>query len=342
MNISDFNYNLPPELIAKHPQKVRGQAKLLVLDRLSGAIKHREYSDFINYVEPGDVLVINKTKVIKARLQVENSMGEARELLIVEKHGKHDDWHNHKAIYRGKIRNNEILSLHGHKIKVKEILDGGIVIVQSVEDLLVLAEKYGSVPLPPYMKRESNKEDVERYQTTFADEPGSVAAPTASLNLTSQMLEKLQLKGVSVCYLTLHVGLGTFLPIRTDKIENHVMHKEYFDIPAETTQKVRQAKRAGKKVFAIGTTVTRTLEYAAKKILDDKPNNLNGEADIFIYPGYNFRIVDGLLTNFHAPKSTVLMMAAAFAGWGKLLPAYQEAISKDYALLSYGDSMLII
>lgn len=341
MNISDFDYTLPTKLIAKHPPKVRGQARLIVLDRASGSIKHKAYADFIDYLQHGDVLVINKTKVIKARLLVKNSDGQERELLLVEKHGKRDDWHHHKAIYRGKIRNNETLSLHSHKIKVKEILDGGVALIQSTEDLLILAERYGSVPLPPYMNREPTKDDVERYQTTFADQPGSVAAPTASLNLTRTMLSKLQSKGVIICYLTLHVGLGTFMPIRTGKLEQHIMHKEYFEIPETTIRTVQQAKKADQKVFALGTTVTRTLEYAAEKILDEKPKNLSGEADIFIYQGYEFKVIDGLLTNFHAPKSTVLMMAAAFAGWKNLQTAYSEAITKEYALLSYGDSMLI-
>lgn len=342
MNIADFDYPLPPERIAIHPPKVRGQSRLLILDRSSGSTTHQKYGDFINYLNTGDILVINQTKVIKARLLVKNSIGENRELLLIEKHGKHDNWYQHKAVYRGKIRQNEILNLHGNKLVVKEILDGGITVIQSSKDLLFLAEKYGTVPLPPYMKRSSNKEDIERYQTTFAVEPGSVAAPTASLNFTNEMQIKLKAKGVQVCSLTLHVGLGTFLPIRTDAVEEHVMHKEYFEIPKQTVKLIQDARQDGKKVFALGTTVTRTLEYCTDQILGYEHQDLSGEADIFIYPGYKFKMVDGLLTNFHAPKSTVLMMAAALAGWDNLLAAYQEAIARKYSLLSYGDSMLII
>jgi len=216
-----------------------------------------------------------------------------------------------------------------------------LAIIRSDHDLLELTESCGEVPLPPYMHRDATTEDIERYQTVWAKECGSVAAPTASLNMTDTILETLRVKGVQIIYLTLHVGLGTFLPIRTDNIEDHHMHQEYFEIPAETVLAIQQAKSTGKRVIALGTTVARTLEYSFD-MLNQAPSDHSGEADIFIYPGYRFKVIDGLMTNYHAPKSTVLMLTAAFAGWDKLLPAYNHAIAEKYHFFSYGDSMLIL
>ncbi|MCW1907763.1 MAG: tRNA preQ1(34) S-adenosylmethionine ribosyltransferase-isomerase QueA, partial [Candidatus Saccharibacteria bacterium] len=210
----------------------------------------------------------------------------------------------------------------------------------SQANLLELAEQTGKVPLPPYMHREATKEDAERYQTVFAHTPGSVAAPTASLNFTDELRQKLEAKGVIVTYLTLHVGLGTFMPIRTDNIEDHEMHSEYFEIPDATVSAINTARKAGHQITAIGTTVARTLEFAAADIIAGK-SAISGEANIFIYPGYSFKLVNCLLTNFHASKSTVLMLTAAFAGWDNLHAAYRTAIQEKYAFLSYGDSMLI-
>lgn len=343
MQLSDFDYTFPNELIAKRPQKVRGQSRLLVLDRLSGSITHRMYPDVVDYFEPGDVVVLNDTRVIKARLDATNHQGEHRELLLLEKHHDDTDWHLHGALYRGKIEVGEVLNVHDCLVTIASLEPEGVALVQSERDLFELAEKFGTVPLPPYMKREATDEDVERYQTQFAREAGSVAAPTASLNFTHELSKKLEAKGVHVVYLTLHVGMGTFLPIRTDTLEGHTMHQEYFQIPSGSVQAIRAAKRAGKKIIAVGTTVTRTLEYNAEKILANSADEtLSGEADIFIYPGYEFKVVGTLLTNFHAPKSTVLMMAAAFAGWDNLKHAYEVAVQEHYALLSYGDSMLIL
>jgi len=201
------------------------------------------------------------------------------------------------------------------------------------------------VPLPPYMHREADANDRERYQTVFAEHNGSVAAPTASLNMTDELLAELKISGVVVAQLTLHVGLGTFMPIRVDDVTKHKMHQEYFEIPGSTIDAIRLAKKEGRRVMAVGTTVTRTLEYAKEQILGFQASSLetiSGEADIFIYPGYEFKIVDGLLTNYHAPQSTVLMMAAAFAGWDNLKNAYGHALKANYKFLSYGDSMLIL
>lgn len=341
MHVSDYTYDLPEELIADAPPETRGAARLLVLDRETGAVQDRRYADVVDYLEPGDVLVLNDTKVIKARLITTKDNGAIRELVLVEKHGSEDDWHRHKVLYRRKLTVGDILHVGDASITVEEILDGGLAIVRSEQDLLRLADKYGSVPLPPYMHRDATPLDVERYQTVWAEEQGSVAAPTASLNMTEETLEKLRAKGVIITYLTLHVGLGTFLPIRVDNLAEHKMHQEYFEIPQKTVAAIQTAKATGKRVIALGTTVTRTLEYA-HEALKEPACDLSGEADIFMYPGYEFKTIDGLLTNYHAPKSTVLMLTAAFAGWDKLLPAYQHAVEEKYRFFSYGDSMLII
>lgn len=340
MKVSDFNYELPEELIAQHPPKERGSSRLLVLDKQTGGVNHKHYSDLADYVEPGDLVILNNTKVIKARLIATNTKGQARELLLLEDH-HNTDFTRRKALYRGKLSEGEELDVKGTKIKIEALLGDGIAKISCAKNLLDLAEHEGSVPLPPYMKREATPEDTERYQTVFAHEPGSVAAPTASLNFTHELERKLKTNGVQIEYLTLHVGLGTFLPIRTDEIEGHQMHSEYFEIPASTVVAIQKAKQTGNKIFAIGTTVARTLEYAHQQILSGQ-KSVSGEADIFLYPGYEFKAVDALLTNFHAPKTTVLMLAAAFAGWNNLHVAYREAIKEKYAFLSYGDSMLIL
>jgi S-adenosylmethionine:tRNA ribosyltransferase-isomerase len=341
MRVSDYTYELPEELVAQFPPKVRGTSRLLVLKSKSGAIEHRSYQDFADYVNPGDVVVLNNTKVIKARLVATNASGQPRELLLLEDHHNTDFTHR-KVLYRGKIHSGEVLSVKDTPVKVENIQEAGIAEISSAVNLLDLAEHKGSVPLPPYMHRDATPEDTKRYQTVFAKEPGSVAAPTASLNFTHKLEHKLTQKGVQIAYLTLHVGLGTFLPIRTDEVEEHVMHSEYFEIPMETIRLLQNARTNSSKIVAVGTTVARTLEYAADEILGTPTHDISGEANIFIYPGYKFKLVDCLLTNFHAPKSTVLMLTAAFAGWDNLEHAYEEAIKEKYAFLSYGDSMLII
>lgn len=337
MRTDDFDYSLPEEQIAQHPTKVRGTSRLLCLNQISGESQHLRYPDMADFLQAGDVVVLNNTKVIRARLIATNVEGKQRELLLLEQHGHNFGIHTHKVLYRGKIHKDELLRIHGHEVIVQEVSDSGIATITSEENLLELSNTFGSVPLPPYMKRDATPEDIERYQTVFAKEAGSVAAPTASLNFTHELEQRLKAKGVKIVYLTLHVGLGTFLPIRVDDVTRHKMHSEYFEIPKETIEAIQQAKS----VLAVGTTVTRTLEYCEKQILHQKPQALSGEADIFIYPGYEFKVVNKLVTNFHAPCSTVLMLTAAFAGWDKLKPAYEQAIQEKYALLSYGDSMLI-
>ena len=341
MKLSDYVYDLPERLIADEPPAVRGTSRLLVVGRQTGDLQDSRYANVGNYLQSGDVLVLNDTKVIKARLMAVKPDGTQRELIILEKHGRSDDWHTHKVMYRRKLAAGETLRVGNANIQVKEILGDGLAIVNSSRDMLELADEYGHVPLPPYMHRDATPLDTERYQTIWAKEKGSVAAPTASLNMTDEILGTLRDRGVRIAYLTLHVGLGTFMPIRTDNVEDHHMHQEYFEIPASTADAIKTAKAAGKRVVALGTTVARTLEYAHGALLET-PRDISGEADIFIYPGYSFKTIDGLLTNFHAPKSTVLMLTAAFAGWETLQRAYEHAVAENYRFLSYGDSMLIL
>lgn len=361
MLVSDFEYDLPEDRIAKFPPKVRGTTRLLVLNKQTGEIKDSYYKDLADYLNPGDILVLNDTRVMQSRLFCTLPDGRERELVVLEKHGDEPQ----RVMYRGKLHDGDVLTVcdkHGRvtrytmvdphgvhdvgeenarqdpsRVIIKHILGNGIAEVESDTPLADLAEKYGTVPLPPYLHRDATEDDKKRYQTVWAKNMGSAAAPTASLNMTEELLEKLQKKGVIIKYITLHVGLGTFLPIRTDNIEDHKMHSEWYSVPEDTIEAIIEARFAckGARVIALGTTVARTLEYLGDTGISE------GENDIFIYPGYEFETIDGLITNFHAPKSTVLMLTAAFAGWDNLKNAYDHAIKEKYNFLSYGDSMLI-
>ena len=339
MLVSDYNYNLPEACIAKRPPKVRGTTRLLVLDRQTGAIQDSHYADLADFLEPGDLIVLNDTRVMRSRVFTELPDGRPRELVVLEKHAGDID----HVMYRGKLHAGDQLTVKNISdntqtsdiITVKEILGNGTATVTASRDLTAIVADYGNVPLPPYLHRDADADDIKRYQTVWAKELGSAAAPTASLNMTKELLQKLQAKGVQIRYLTLHVGLGTFLPIRSNNVEEHHMHSEWFHIPAETIATIQATKQAGHRVIAVGTTVTRTLEFWGKT------GKTAGEDDIFIYPGFEFQVIDGLVTNFHAPKSTVLMLTAAFASWDHLKPAYEHAVESGYQLLSYGDSMFI-
>ena len=380
MLVSDYTYNLPEERIAKFPPEERGSTRLLVLDRNTGAIQDSYYRNLDEFLNPGDVLILNDTRVMQSRLFCTLPDGRERELVVLEKHGDEPQ----RVMYRGKLHDGDNLYVMGHDavdapdITISRILGNGIAEVESAIPLAELAEKYGTVPLPPYLHRDATEEDKKRYQTIWAKYLGSAAAPTASLNMTEDLLNRLQQKGVIIKYLTLHVGLGTFLPIRTEKIEDHQIHSEWFYIPEDTIEVIQSARTsrehsqkglsrgasgrpvatggrrysspcqapdplrktysdqtAPPRIIAVGTTVARTLEYYART------GKTSGEDDIFIYPGFEFKIVDALLTNYHAPKSTVLMLASAFAGWDHLKTAYEHAIEQKYNFLSYGDSMLI-
>ncbi len=331
MLVSDYNYDLPEERIAKFPPEERGSTRLLVLDRNTGLIQDSHYRDLADFLNPGDVLILNDTRVMQSRLFCHLPDGRKRELVVLEKHGNDPQ----RVMYRGKLHDGDVLEVENQKITIVKILGNGIAEVLSEIPLAELAEKYGTVPLPPYLHRDAEESDKKRYQTVWAKEMGSAAAPTASLNMTEELLEKLKQKGIIIKYLTLHVGLGTFLPIRTDEVEGHKMHSEWFHIPEDTITAIKKVKNQNHRVVALGTTVARTLEYYGKT------GKTEGEDDIFIYPGFKFTVIDALLTNFHAPKSTVLMLASAFAGWDHLKNAYTHAVDKKYNFLSYGDSMLI-
>jgi S-adenosylmethionine:tRNA ribosyltransferase-isomerase len=339
MKVSDFDYTLPEERIATYPPEERGSTRLIGLDRAAGSITHSAYAALHEQLRPGDLLVLNNSKVIRARLIARKPTGARIELMLLEKH----EGEQNLALYRGRLREGDRLLAHGVELTVEALPSDGIARLScATTSLADLFEVHGSVPIPPYLKRDAEELDRERYQTVFAELPGSVAAPTASLNLTDELLDKVRAKGVEVAHVTLHVGLGTFLPIRAESFEEHVMHREFYNIPEESARKIGEAKATGGRVVAVGTTVTRALEHAASRLLEsDFTQEVSGEADIFIYPGYEFKIIDALLTNFHAPRSTVLMLTTAFAGKELLRRAYQEALDRDYRFLSYGDSMFI-
>lgn len=339
--MSEF-YSLPADKIAQFPPKLRGASRLLVVDRHSERLTDRRYAELAELLVSGDVLVLNETKVLPARLITQLADGRERELMLTEKHGRALPEGEAIVVYRGKLRAGDELIVGKDSILVVEIMDGGQARVASRRPLSEVALEHGAPPLPPYIRRAAEASDVSRYQTVFARQSGSVAAPTASLNLTDELLAAVKSRGVTVANLTLHVGRGTFLPIRTEQIDQHTMHEEYFEIPADTIEMIRQTKDQGGRIVAVGTTVTRALEYAASDILGGGAEAITGEADIFIYPGYQFRVVDALLTNFHAPDSTVIQLAAAFAGGDLLKKAYDHAIDSNYRFLSYGDSMLIV
>lgn len=339
MLVSDYNYNLPEENIAVRPPKVRGTTRLLALNRQTGEITDSKYANLADFLKPGDLIILNDTRVMRSRVFTELPDGRPRELVVLEKHDGEID----HVMYRGKLHAGDQLTVKNVAddskttdiITIKEILGNGTATVTASRDLTKIVADYGNVPLPPYLHRDADADDIKRYQTVWAKELGSAAAPTASLNMTKELMQKIQKKGVQIKYLTLHVGLGTFLPIRSDNVEEHHMHSEWFHIPEDTLKAIKETKAAGHRVIAVGTTVTRTLEYWAKT------GKTAGEDDIFIYPGFKFQAIDALVTNFHAPKSTVLMLTAAFAGWDHLKPAYEHAVKNGYKLLSYGDSMFI-
>jgi S-adenosylmethionine:tRNA ribosyltransferase-isomerase len=341
MRAGDFDYELPEENIAIYPPAERGSTRLLVLDRGSGNVRHERYADLDIFLQPGDLLLLNKTRVVRARLFASKPTGARIELMLLEKHEDEQEL----VLYRGKLKKGDILLAHGRELKVAELTGQGIARLALAGEGSVreFFGQFAAMPIPPYLKREAGDVDTERYQTVFAELPGSVAAPTASLNITSALLEKLAKKEVDVASLVLHVGLGTFLPVRVEELTEHVMHREFYTIPDETVRQILRVKNSGGRIVAVGTTVTRALEHAADRIMNHSGTApVKGEADIFIYPGYRFQVVDTLLTNFHAPRSTVIMLTAAFAGLDNLQAAYGKALAEGYRFLSYGDSMLIL
>lgn len=341
MKKSDFYFDLPERLIAQHPLAQRDSSRLLVLDRATGSVSHRHFTDLPDYLNPGDCLVMNNSRVIPARL-----MGHAEgrttpiEVLLLTDHGG-GLW--------------ECLTRPGKKTRegVKLTFGGGLLTatVESVNPtdgnrflrfhydgiFLEILEKLGSMPLPPYIKEKLD--DPERYQTVYSKTPGSAAAPTAGLHFTKDLLARIEEKGVKLAFVTLHVGLGTFRPVKEDEITDHIMHSEWYTMDEQTAKTINDTRAAGGKIWAVGTTATRTLETIAAE--DGMVRAQSGWTDIFIYPGYRFKAVDHLVTNFHLPESTLMMLISAFATREQVMAAYAEAVKKEYRFFSFGDSMLL-
>ena len=355
MRTSDFDFDLPAELIAQHPPPQRDQSRLLVLHRSNGKMEHRRFTDLLDYIGGGDTLTLNDSKVIPARLRGVNARTRGKfELLLLRENRVNDFWAMIKPGKRAHIDTQiELLDAAGnvsgiHATVMEKNEEGHVRMKFSGSpDIHRDLERLGEVPLPPYIERPLQlAEDRERYQTVYARERGSVAAPTAGLHFTPQILDQIKAAGGGICYVTLHVGLGTFAPVKTERVKDHIMHEESYEIPAETAQAINAAKCAGKRVIAAGTTTMRVLESAARK-----SNPLaagSGTTNIFIYPPYQFRVADALLTNFHLPRSTLLMLVSAFAAPGEtrggelILRAYREAVREHYRFFSYGDAMLIL
>ena len=340
MKVTDFDYELPEELIAQTPMEKRDESRLMVLDRKEQTIEHKHFKDVIDYLEPGDVLVRNNTKVIPARLYGKKETGAKVEFLLLNNMEK-DIWEcivrpgnklhvGAKVIFGDGILKAEVLdTMPGGTRKVKFHYEG---IFNEILD------KIGLMPLPPYI-HESLKEK-DRYQTVYAKYEGSAAAPTAGLHFTPELLKKIEEKGIDIANVTLHVGIGTFRPVKEDTVEAHQMHSEHFYIKEEDCEKINKAKKSGHRVIAVGTTSCRVLETIADDNGYVKPTE--GDTQIFIYPGYKFKCIDGLITNFHLPQSTLLMLVSALAGKDYIMGAYKEAVKEKYRFFSFGDAMLIL
>jgi S-adenosylmethionine:tRNA ribosyltransferase-isomerase len=340
--LDHFDFSLPPELIAQHPPAQREDARLLVLQRSSGALRSGAFPDIIEHFRAGDLLVLNDTRVVPARLLGRKESGGRIEVFLVRRlAGEAEEWacltRSSKGVRPG-TRIDFAGDLHG------EVLAGGEPPFRHLRfhcpgDFFCKLEEVGHIPLPPYIRRDDTSLDRERYQTVFASAPGAVAAPTAGLHFPGDILERLRRRGVEILTLTLHVGLGTFLPVRSENLLEHRMHSELFSIPAATAEAINRAKEEGRRVFAVGTTTTRALEHAGR----DSGRVAAGEGvtDIFIYPGFSFKVIDALITNFHLPRSTLLVLVAAFAGREPVLEAYRQAVAESFRFFSYGDCMLI-
>jgi S-adenosylmethionine:tRNA ribosyltransferase-isomerase len=364
MKLSEFDYTLPEELIAQYPLKERDGSRLMVLERASQKIYEKKFVDIINYLSKGDTIVLNDAKVIPARLLGKKDTGANVELFLLEK--IKEDVYNVLAKPSKRLKiGTKVVFRDGIEATVLENADFGKIVRFSAGDEKLKA--IGQTPLPPYIKREPEKLDEERYQTVYAKADGATASPTAGLHFTKELLGDIKAKGINISYVTLDVSYGTFAPVLEEDIENHKMHKEYFRMPRETADVVNETKKRGNKVVAVGTTATRVLETCANVILrreapkdlkkdsslpsaaqndirmsESQDDMIEGYTDIFIYPGYKFKAVDALLTNFHIPQSTLLMLVSAFAGRESVLEAYKKAVEAKFRFFSYGDCMLII
>ncbi len=340
METKDFDFYLSDELIAQTPLKNRDSSRLLILDRETGEVGHDYFYNIVDFLSPGDCLVLNDTRVIPARLigEREDTGGKIEFLLL--KRTESDTWQTLvKPGKRAKLGNRFIFGdglLHAEIININE--DGSRVIKFEYEGIFEeILDRLGQMPLPPYITKKL--EEKERYQTVYSKNRGSVAAPTAGLHFTKELLKKTEEKGVKIAYITLHVGLGTFRPVKAEKIQEHRMHSEFYIVDESAVDIINKTKAKGNKIIAVGTTSCRTLESIADK--DGKVKPGSGWTDIFIYPGFSFRVIDGLITNFHLPKSTLIMLVSAFVGREKTLKAYDTAVKEEYRFFSFGDAMLI-
>ena len=341
MNVEEFDYHLPESLIAQTPLKNRDQSRLLVLGRETGNIEHKHFTDVIDYLEPGDTLVLNDTRVMPARLfGLKEETGAKVEMLMLTR-VEGNDWEVLlKPAKRIKVGNT--LSFGDGKIIaecIKEVEQGGRIMRLHYEGILEeRLDELGEMPLPPYIKE--RLDDPDRYQTVYAKESGSAAAPTAGLHFTDELLQKIKDKGVNIAFITLHVGLGTFRPVSVEDINDHEMHSEYYQMTEETADILNKTKEKGHRIISVGTTSTRTLETIRRD--HEQFIATSGWTDIFIYPGFEYKAIDGLITNFHLPKSTLVMLVSAFSSREYILHAYKEAVKLKYRFFSFGDAMLII
>ncbi len=341
MKTSDFYYDLPQEQIAQTPIEPRDHSRMMVLHHDSDRIEHKHFYDIIDYLNEGDTLIVNDSRVIPARIYgyKEDTGAKIEFLLLRQLDGK--CWET--LVKPGKKAKPGTRFIFGDGLLtavVKEVADDGnrIVELDSKENIYATLDKIGQMPLPPYITEKL--EDQERYQTVYSHELGSAAAPTAGLHFTNELLDKIRAKGVNIGYVTLHVGLGTFRPVKVDDVTKHKMHSEHYEIPEETAELIQRTKAAGKRVIAVGTTSCRTLESVAAQY--GKIIACDGFTDIFIYPGFAFKVLDGLITNFHLPESTLIMLVSAFYGYDKTMNAYEIAVRENYRFFSFGDSMAIL
>lgn len=338
MRRDEFVYSLPPDLIAQYPTEHRGDSRLLYLDGMTGRVKDWNFSSLPELLSAGDLLVLNNTRVIPARIYAEKETGGKVEILVerfVDEKRITVQLKASKAPKPGTF-----ICLDDEIRLVVESRQNEMYVLKSDDDLDVakVIQKYGHIPLPPYIQREDNEFDIERYQTVFAQHPGAVAAPTAGLHFTDSMFKRLKENGIEISCVTLHIGAGTFQPVRTEFIEQHTMHSEYLEVSRKTCEQITSVKNNNGKIIAVGTTAVRALETAA---LSGDLQPYQGETDIFIYPGFKFQVVDSLITNFHLPESTLLMLVCAFAGKENIFAAYRHAITNKYRFYSYGDAMFM-
>jgi len=342
MNVSDYHYDLPAELIAQYPSEQRSASRLLTCLNNKNFVD-QSIGDIVTHLKEGDLLVLNNTRVIPARLYGKKDTGGRIEILLERVTNSHSFIAQIKASKAPKV--GQELIIDGDQCVTLTVTgrQGSFFVVETNQtgNLFEWFEKVGHMPLPPYIERSDDKQDMERYQTVFGEKQGAVAAPTAGLHYDEELLEKIRNKGVRIEVVTLHVGAGTYQPVRVEKIDEHVMHSEYLNVSQATCDAIIQTKQQGGRVIAVGTTVVRSLETAARASKNELIEPFSGDTDIFIYPGFKFKVVDLLQTNFHLPESTLLMLVSAFAGYEKIMDVYQYAIKHKYRFFSYGDAMLL-